>query len=160
MGTLEQYIKEIIEIIHFFGELCETDSICFIEKRMMDSDFKYDRYKNDILKLLTNNRPKIHSQNDLKTPILKLFDKIIVFDCVDLIEKKKNFFQQALNHLEKTAGKLIIIKKLRKWTTTFDEEQSGKFNTEWTSILTDLLDAGFNIQWDVSNLLALNKNLI
>ncbi|CAH8483126.1 unnamed protein product [Heterobilharzia americana] len=145
MQSNEVYTKEMIEIIHFYGELNETDSICFIEQRATHINSMHNSESiNNIPKLLINNKPIIHCPYNLK-----MFNKIILYDCVNLIRKKKEFFQNTLYYLDKMEGKLLIIKKLEKWKTTFDEKQSEQFQNEWKSTFSALLNAGFNIEWDV-----------
>lgn len=143
MGSWQVYAREIVEIIHFYGELNETDSVCFIERISLDpSEEKISKY-------LANNKYQSHHSNDLKILKLNVYDKIIIYECVGL---KKEFFEHALKHLEKAEGKLLIIKKLQNWIGKFNDGQCEQSAIEMNSLFRDLLDAGFNIQWDVSRL--------
>ncbi|XP_018647882.1 hypothetical protein Smp_035250 [Schistosoma mansoni] len=143
MGSWQAYAREIVEIIYFYGELNETDSVCFIERISLDSS------KENISKYLANNKYQSHHSNDLKTLKLNVYDKIIIYECVGL---KKEFFGHALKNLEKAEGKLLIIKKLQNWIGRFNDEQCEQSAIEMRSLFKDLLDAGFNIQWDVIDL--------
>ncbi|RTG88334.1 epidermal growth factor receptor kinase substrate 8 [Schistosoma bovis] len=143
MGSWQVYAREIVEIIHFYGELNETDSVCFIERISLDpSEEKISKY-------LANNKYQSHHLNDLKILKLNVYDKIIIYECVGL---KKEFFEHALKHLEKAEGKLLIIKKLQNWIGKFNDGQCEQSAIEMNSLFRDLLDAGFNIQWDVIDL--------
>ncbi|CAH8438240.1 unnamed protein product [Schistosoma turkestanicum] len=148
MESWQEYAKKIVEIIRFYGEMNETDSVCFIERNTLDPS------KEDILEHLAANKYESHHSNELKILKLNVYDKIIIFDCASL---KKEFFQHAFSHLEKTEGKLMIIMKLQNWISKFNDEQYNQFVTERRSLFRDLLDAGFNIQWDVINV-AVNMN--
>ncbi|KAH8854623.1 epidermal growth factor receptor kinase substrate 8, partial [Schistosoma japonicum] len=118
----QSFTREIVEIIHLYGELHETDSVCLIERIPLNANEK------DISKYLVNDNYKIYYLN------LKTF--------------KKKFSSNHLVILKKTE-KLLIIKKLPNLTSKLSGEQS---HLQLKNLFMALLDAGFNVNSECCDL--------
>lgn len=150
----ESFMDNLINVINFYGDLNQNDSICCIERQTTNvaSHLSYTRPFEATSKLSCLPDLKCRTKSGSTHP----FDKLILFDCTYLIDKIYEFFQWIIKYLKPTEGKLVILNRIGYWPPIRSSIENrskfvGGFDDECQNLIKCLLDAGFDLEWDVRN---------
>ncbi|KAF7251395.1 hypothetical protein EG68_09419 [Paragonimus skrjabini miyazakii] len=159
------YANEILESIHFYGEINPGDSVCYIGPKrkgvtseMVESKLfsHFSSRKESDLSL-----PVVHGEDFCNRPNKvevqgTVCDKIFIYECMDLILDKSQFFKSIHSFLNPKEGILLLFDRL---TCAPSFVKGGNYSAVSTSVkeglketLKCLLDSDYDVEWDIIDL--------
>ncbi|KAF5398949.1 hypothetical protein PHET_07792 [Paragonimus heterotremus] len=159
------YANEILESIHFYGEINPNDSVCYVgpkrkgvTSQMVESKLVShfsSRQESDL------SLPVVQYEDFCKRPNKvevqgNACDKIFMYECTDLIMDKPQFFKSIHSFLNPKEGILLLFDNL---TCAPSFAKGGTYNAVSTSVkeglketLKSLLDSDYDVEWDIIDL--------